>query len=215
MVFSDNLFNKDPRTSNPTKGIKGSFLDSITPEVVVCRRVDLESSLCFSLLKDFLLNPLYSERPHLKTHKFKVSNPIFQSELGGWMKLKDENQLVELTRNKDHSATDVFVELTEEKINDLRYKNVRGDTPQNPVGYDLMPSSNTRPSPLVTSKRVVPIDMDASIKLVEFANATNGKYTSEYVKSAPPVRLIRGMDPQILIMKSLKPRIHLLNISWI
>lgn len=217
MVFSDNMFNKAPRPSRASKGVKDSFLEHLFRGIMVYhRRVDLESSLCFCTLREFMKNPDLSTRPKRSSHRFVEPKEVFQEQLGGWIKIKEKGELVELTRNPERylTMTQVFVDLTNEEINDLRLENCRGNTPQNPVGYDLLPSANTRPSPLVTDKIVIPMDMDDSIKVVEFANATQGRYTASYVKSAPATRLVRGQDPQILIMKSLKPRLHILNLSW-
>lgn len=184
MVFADDLLNQTPRASKASEGVKGSFLDSITPEVITHRRVDLESSLCFVLLKDFLKDLELCSRPALRTHRCFPSSKTFRCDLGGWIKILKEGAMVKLTPNMQYSTTESINTLMK-KINDMSLKNVRGHTPQNPVGFDLLPSVRTRPTPYVTNKRILPVNIETSLKLVKFAQSTGNKYTSEYVHRFP------------------------------
>lgn len=97
-----------------------------------------------------------------------------------------EGAKVNLKPNPGMTNPESFERLMN-KINDIRLRNVRGHTPQNPVGYDLLPSNSTRPTPWVVGNRmkVLPVKAEVSEKLVEYAIRTEGKYTSEYVHKIP------------------------------
>lgn len=181
MVFTDNLFNKKANPSKASEGVKDSFLAEADVPQIFYRKVEIESSVCFTLLREFMKDENLSMRPKLASHGFKVPSETFQCDLGGWIKVLKEGKFVKMTRNTMYSTTESFEELMA-KINDPRLRNVRGHTPQNPVGFDLLPSNSTRPSPYVTNKRVLPVPHEVSLKLVDFAVKTEGKYTSEYVK---------------------------------
>lgn len=185
MVFSDNLFNKNRKMANASPGIKGSFLDWITPEVVLHRRVDLESSLCFSVLRDYLRDPELSLRLPLASHGHQKANFWFQCDLGGWMSISRKD--VNVRPNLAMTSTEEF-KILHDKINDPRTPLVKGHTPSNPVGFDLFPSDNVRPTPyVVRGKKIHPVPEGTSLKLIEFAIRTQGKYTGDYVKRIPLV----------------------------
>lgn len=170
MVFSDNMFNNNPHKKSPIQAVKESVWNRVDLNPWV-DNLETGSTLCFSRLRMLMSDPGLSEKSKLRQRGCKKAPEEFICDLGGWMKVRKER-----LDGIKHVGT--AAEST---------KNVTGHTPSNPVGFDLMPSASTRPTPFVLElkTKVKPPRTEVIQKLAEFAERTKHQFTGGFLSSNP------------------------------